>query len=100
MVEVSFEMLIYIQPNFIIFITLVDFHEDKNVDEKNSDAENSDDDDGRSKVSMSSTKSSRIERAPVKVFQVQPPFQSGSTPVHLEHRFMLWNHKQLQIPYQ
>ena len=62
------------------------------MEEKNSEAENSDDEDGKSKVSMSSTKSSRIERAPVKMFQVQPAFQSGSTPVHLEHRFMLWNH--------
>lgn len=75
-----------------IFIILVDFHEDKNLDNKNSGAENSDDEDGVSKMSMGSNKSSRIERAPVKVFQVQPPFQSGSTPVHLEHRFMLWNH--------
>ena len=41
---------------------------------------------------MGTTKSLRIERPPVKIFQVQAPFQSGSTPVHLEHRFMLWNH--------
>lgn len=29
---------------------------------------------------------------PYKKFQVQLPFQPGSTPDNLEHRFMMWNH--------
>lgn len=51
------------------------------------------DSDGES--SSASVKSMRTmsERYPViKPFVVQPPFQPGSTPVTLEHRFMIWNH--------
>lgn len=51
----------------------------------------SDDDDAGSVKSLTSAVPS--ERAPViKKFQLQPPFQPGSSPVGLEHRFMTWNH--------
>lgn len=30
-------------------------------------------------------------RSSAKVYPIQPAFQSGSTPHHLEHRYMLWN---------
>jgi chromosome transmission fidelity protein 4 len=51
----------------------------------------SDDEDGKTVKSMTSVALS--ERVPMpKPFIVQPPFQPGSTPVDLEHRFMVWNH--------
>lgn len=30
-------------------------------------------------------------RIPTTTYQLQPPFQSSSTPAHLEHRYMVWN---------
>lgn len=43
---------------------------------------------------MESVKSMRSRRSYSQVpkFQLQPPFQPGATPEHLEHRFMVWNH--------
>lgn len=43
---------------------------------------------------MESVKSvrSRLSYTPARKFNLQPPFQPASTPEHLEHRFMVWNH--------
>lgn len=49
------------------------------------------DDEGSVKtISTSIVAAERFSAA--KPFQVQPPFQPGSTPIGLEHRFMVWNH--------
>lgn len=48
------------------------------------DNENSDDDDDDKTV-----KSMTSVVPYIKPFQLQPPFQPGSTPIHLEHRFMV-----------
>lgn len=50
-----------------------------------------DDNDSKSAKSQQSTALMSI-RSAVKPFQVQQAFQPGSTPEHLEHRFMVWNH--------
>jgi chromosome transmission fidelity protein 4 len=53
----------------------------------------SDDEDEDRKTVKSLTSVTPSERMPVaKPFLVQPPFQPGSTPIDLEHRFMVWNH--------
>lgn len=58
------------------------------------DIEDIDSDDDDSKTIQSEPASrDGVTRYPVaKPFQVQPPFQPGATPIHLEHRFMVWNH--------
>lgn len=51
------------------------------------------DDDNESINSQSTSHMAPSARLPlVKPFQTQPPFQPGSTPSTLEHRFMVWNH--------
>lgn len=51
------------------------------------------DSDGESSVTSKKSVRTVSERYPViKPFVVQPPFQPGSTPATLEHRFMIWNH--------
>ena len=55
--------------------------------------ENSDDEDDNDSVKSASAVASVVDRyTAVKPYQLQPSFQPGSTPVNLEHRFMVFNH--------
>lgn len=60
----------------------------KNETLKNEDL--SDDEESVKSLSTSVIRSDRVFTP--KPFPLQPPFQPGSTPVDLEHRFMMWNH--------
>lgn len=79
----------------------IDFHDDEAEDAdnencialeklKNETLKNDIDSDNEDMKSVTSAKS--YSPPPYKKFQVQPPFQPGSTPENLEHRFMVWNH--------
>lgn len=84
----------------------IDFHDDPEDEDsdnencislrklKNETLRNSDDEDDNDSVKSRPTSAASVkERYPaVKPYQLQPPFQPGSTPVNLEHRFMVWNH--------
>lgn len=50
-----------------------------------------DEDDGKTVKSMTTSIPTSERFSIAKPFIVQPPFQPGSTPVDLEHRFMVWN---------
>lgn len=56
------------------------------------DSDSDGDDDGKGSVKSlsSAVPSERLQI--MKKFALQPPFQPGSTPTDLEHRFMTWNH--------
>ncbi|KAG5680390.1 hypothetical protein PVAND_009899 [Polypedilum vanderplanki] len=63
----------------------------KNETMRNNGLDSEDDDDSKSVKSRQSTSVQSVKSL-VKPFQLQPSFQPSSTPVHLEHRFMVWNH--------
>ena len=51
------------------------------------------DDEKSNKNRPESSLSVRSEKAPAVVqVELQPAFQPGATPTHLEHRYMVWNH--------
>jgi chromosome transmission fidelity protein 4 len=66
----------------------------KNETIKNNGSDNSDmsDDDDDVKTVKSSDRYPMATTTTLKPFNLQPAFQIGSTPEHLEHRFMIWNH--------
>uniref|UniRef100_A0A336LWJ2 CSON003924 protein n=1 Tax=Culicoides sonorensis TaxID=179676 RepID=A0A336LWJ2_CULSO len=43
-------------------------------------------------LSEKSSRPASVKDLPIRTVDLQPPFQPGSTPISLEHRFMVWNH--------
>ncbi|CAG9804650.1 unnamed protein product [Chironomus riparius] len=82
----------------------IDFRDDDDEDNENCVAleklknetmktgADSDSEDEDSKTVKSQQMSETGSVRAVKPFLLQPPFQPGATPQHLEHRFMVWNH--------
>lgn len=64
----------------------------KNETLKTTESDSEEDDDAKTVKSQQMSVAGSTDIRPFKPFIVQPPFQPGSTPEHLEHRFMIWNH--------
>jgi chromosome transmission fidelity protein 4 len=62
-----------------------------NNEDSNNTAAGDDEDDDDSKIATSVTPAPQVVQPQQQVVDIQEPFQPGSTPAHLESRFMVWN---------